>query len=218
VDIAPKPNPELVAAAPDSPAGGQATSPNAGPPDGPRADGETFRRFPRTRVLSASTELPASMTEDLREQYAADDNLRARIALHAAFSINPHWASCRAGVARSSQDHVSFAMQVGRQASARSSAARSVGAPCVGRTSWTGSASSARRPSATCSRVTPSRSHSAGISSPRPKSTSVSPEMTAPTLLIQRTRSFDSLPGNASKSDGNRIARRVQVPLAAAPG
>lgn len=32
------------------------------------------------------------MTEDLREQYARDDNLRARIALHAAFSINPHWA------------------------------------------------------------------------------------------------------------------------------
>jgi len=32
------------------------------------------------------------MTEDLREQYATDDNLRARIALHAAFSINPHWA------------------------------------------------------------------------------------------------------------------------------
>ena len=32
------------------------------------------------------------MTEDLREQYAADDNLQARIALHAAFSINPHWA------------------------------------------------------------------------------------------------------------------------------
>jgi SAM-dependent methyltransferase len=31
------------------------------------------------------------MTEDLREQYATDDNLRARIALHAAFSINPHW-------------------------------------------------------------------------------------------------------------------------------
>jgi SAM-dependent methyltransferase len=32
------------------------------------------------------------MTEDLREQYATDDNLRARIALHAAFSTNPHWA------------------------------------------------------------------------------------------------------------------------------
>lgn len=32
------------------------------------------------------------MTEGLREQYATDDNLRARIALHAAFSINPHWA------------------------------------------------------------------------------------------------------------------------------
>jgi hypothetical protein len=32
------------------------------------------------------------MAEDLREQYATDDNLRARIALHAAFSINPHWA------------------------------------------------------------------------------------------------------------------------------
>jgi SAM-dependent methyltransferase len=32
------------------------------------------------------------MTEDLREQYATDDNLRARIALHAAFSINSHWA------------------------------------------------------------------------------------------------------------------------------
>jgi SAM-dependent methyltransferase len=32
------------------------------------------------------------MTEGLREQYATDDNLQARIALHAAFSINPHWA------------------------------------------------------------------------------------------------------------------------------
>jgi SAM-dependent methyltransferase len=32
------------------------------------------------------------MTEDLREQYATDDNLQARIALHTAFSINPHWA------------------------------------------------------------------------------------------------------------------------------
>jgi ubiquinone/menaquinone biosynthesis C-methylase UbiE len=32
------------------------------------------------------------MTEDLREQYATDDNVRARIALHADFSINPHWA------------------------------------------------------------------------------------------------------------------------------
>ena len=31
------------------------------------------------------------MTEDLREQYATDDNLSARIALHTAFSINPHW-------------------------------------------------------------------------------------------------------------------------------
>ena len=32
------------------------------------------------------------MTEGLEEQYATEDNLRARIALHAAFSINPHWA------------------------------------------------------------------------------------------------------------------------------
>jgi ubiquinone/menaquinone biosynthesis C-methylase UbiE len=32
------------------------------------------------------------MTENLREQYAIDENLRARIALHAAFSLNPHWA------------------------------------------------------------------------------------------------------------------------------
>jgi hypothetical protein len=31
------------------------------------------------------------MTEDLRAQYATDDNLQARIALHAAFSIDPHW-------------------------------------------------------------------------------------------------------------------------------
>jgi SAM-dependent methyltransferase len=31
------------------------------------------------------------MIENLREQYATDANLRARIALHAAFSINPHW-------------------------------------------------------------------------------------------------------------------------------
>ncbi|HMI98403.1 MAG TPA: class I SAM-dependent methyltransferase [Gaiellaceae bacterium] len=32
------------------------------------------------------------MTEGLRKQYATDDNLQARIALHAAFSTNPHWA------------------------------------------------------------------------------------------------------------------------------
>jgi len=32
------------------------------------------------------------VTEDLRAQYATDDNLQARIALHAAFSTNPHWA------------------------------------------------------------------------------------------------------------------------------
>jgi ubiquinone/menaquinone biosynthesis C-methylase UbiE len=31
------------------------------------------------------------MTEGLREQYATDDNLSARIALHTAFSTNPHW-------------------------------------------------------------------------------------------------------------------------------
>jgi ubiquinone/menaquinone biosynthesis C-methylase UbiE len=30
-------------------------------------------------------------TEDLREQYATDANLQARIALHARFSINPSW-------------------------------------------------------------------------------------------------------------------------------
>ena len=49
-----------------------------------------FQRL--TSVLSASTERRSSMTEILREQYATDDNLRVRIALHAAFSINPHWA------------------------------------------------------------------------------------------------------------------------------
>jgi SAM-dependent methyltransferase len=32
------------------------------------------------------------VTENLRSQYATADNLQARIALHAAFSINPHWA------------------------------------------------------------------------------------------------------------------------------
>lgn len=32
------------------------------------------------------------MTDRLREQYATADNLQARIALHTAFSINPHWA------------------------------------------------------------------------------------------------------------------------------
>ena len=32
------------------------------------------------------------MTEDVGEQYATADNLQARIALHAAFSLNPHWA------------------------------------------------------------------------------------------------------------------------------
>jgi SAM-dependent methyltransferase len=32
------------------------------------------------------------MSEILREQYATDENLGARIALHAAFSTNPRWA------------------------------------------------------------------------------------------------------------------------------
>jgi SAM-dependent methyltransferase len=31
------------------------------------------------------------MPEDLQRQYATPDNLRARIALHACFSTNPHW-------------------------------------------------------------------------------------------------------------------------------
>jgi ubiquinone/menaquinone biosynthesis C-methylase UbiE len=31
------------------------------------------------------------MTERLQEQYATDQNLRARIALHAAYSVNGHW-------------------------------------------------------------------------------------------------------------------------------
>lgn len=31
------------------------------------------------------------MARDLQEQYATDDNLRARIALHAAYSTNPTW-------------------------------------------------------------------------------------------------------------------------------
>ena len=57
-------------------------------------------------------------------------------------------------------------MDVRRQESARSSAARSAGAPCAGSTSSTGSASSDRSPSATCSRVTPCCSTSRGISKP----------------------------------------------------
>jgi ubiquinone/menaquinone biosynthesis C-methylase UbiE len=32
------------------------------------------------------------LSEPLREQYATDDNLQARIALHARFATNPHWA------------------------------------------------------------------------------------------------------------------------------
>jgi hypothetical protein len=43
----------------------------------------------------------------------------------------------------------------GRQESARSRAARSAGAPCVGSTSSTGSWSSGRSASRACSRVTP---------------------------------------------------------------
>ena len=31
------------------------------------------------------------MTERLQEQYATDQNLRARISLHAAYSVNGHW-------------------------------------------------------------------------------------------------------------------------------
>jgi hypothetical protein len=67
------------------------------------------------------------------------------------------------------------AIDVRCQESARSRAARSVGAPCAGSTTSTGSVRSDRNPSTICSGVTPFRSHSRGISRPRPKSTSVSP-------------------------------------------
>src|SRR6478672_1136897 len=87
---------------------------------------------------------------------------------------------------------------------ARSRAARSVGAPCVGSTYSTGSASNGRSASAISSRVTPGRSHLSLISSPWPKSTSVSPEITARWLSTQSTVSFVLCTGNTSAPNGNR--------------
>src|SRR5215203_1052068 len=75
------------------------------------------------------------------------------------------------------------------QARARSRAARSTGSPCVGSTNSTGLSSSGRSAIATCSTVTPSGSHLTGISSPLPRSTSVSPAITARIRSLQSTRS-----------------------------
>jgi hypothetical protein len=60
------------------------------------------------------------------------------------------------------------------QARARSRLARSAGSPCVGSTSSTGLSNSGLNPAATSSTVTPSGSQPAGISSPSPRSISVS--------------------------------------------
>jgi hypothetical protein len=73
------------------------------------------------------------MTKELREQYATDENLQARIALHAAFSINPHWdewlfereapgphvriLDLGCGPARSGEPTASGSIQVGRSRS-----------------------------------------------------------------------------------------------------
>ena len=90
------------------------------------------------------------------------------------------------------------------QESARSSAARSVGAPCVGSTSSTGSSSSGRSASRICSIGTPLSAQSAGNSRPLPRSMSVSPATSARRLSTQSTRSFGSIPGNASTPTGSR--------------
>jgi hypothetical protein len=90
------------------------------------------------------------------------------------------------------------------------SRARARGRPCRSgrRASRAGSPpavrAAARRPSAISSRATPAGSHSSGISSPWPKSTSVSPAITAPRLSIHSTMSLGSLPGNASTAMGRR--------------
>ncbi len=64
-------------------------------------------------------------------------------------------------------------------AKARSRSVRSNAPPCVASTCSTGSSSSGRSPAAISSRVTPGGSHLSLISRPSPKSTSVSPEITA---------------------------------------
>src|SRR6476619_5186035 len=85
------------------------------------------------------------------------------------------------------------------QARARSRAARSAGSPCVGSTSSTGLSSSGLSPVATSSTVTPSGSQPAGISSPVPRLTSVSPAITARIRSLHSTRSsWPSRPGYAS--------------------
>src|SRR5262245_14752233 len=88
--------------------------------------------------------------------------------------------------------------------SARSSAARSYGPPCVASTCSTGRSSNGRRPSTTCPRVTSESSQRELISSPPPKSTSVSPATTARWLSIQSTRSFGFSPGSASTPTSSR--------------
>ena len=103
--------------------------------------------------------------------------------------------------------------QVRHQARARSRAARSVGPPCVASTCSTGRSSSGRNPSVTCLGVTPSGNHSRGISRPWPKSTSVSPAMTARAALDPEDDLVRLLSGERLDSDGQPIASREQVPL-----
>ena len=76
-----------------------------------------------------------------------------------------------------------------------------------------------RNPSAICSRVTPAGSHSTGISRHWPKSTSVSPAITARWLSIHKTRSLGSLPASASTPTGSRspAAYRCACPLSRHP-
>ena len=89
---------------------------------------------------------------------------------------------------------VRLVQRLRRPVSACSRAARSNGAPCVASMCSTGRSSNGRSPAATCSRVRSSLSQRGLISSPLPKSTSVSPAMTAPWLSTQSTVSFGFCP------------------------
>jgi hypothetical protein len=101
---------------------------------------------------------------------------------------------------------------------ARSRATRSVGPPCVASTSSTGSSSSERSASRICSGGTPSGTQVTGNSRPGPRSMSVSPTTSARRLSTQSTRSFGSLPGNASIPTGSgRRQRTAAAPRSVPP-
>ena len=137
---------------------------------GTRGHSLMFPRIVETVRFALEQTDPGSLTPFLRSNVVASARASSVCQSAALPTLAPgvHWYDSARGVP-----------DVSRQARARSSAARSVGSPCVGSTNSTGLSSSGLSPLATCSTVTPSGSQLAGISSPLPRSISVSPAITA---------------------------------------